>query len=154
MTEQEYKEMIYKKAEAVKTETDLSALLKEITEYKHDYGTIVYGVMAAMTGAFKVVNDSPNGGITGFQASCLGWECIRKFMMVEGPLRIMDFNNMLYPQYQDSFEKVMPIDTWEKLKEKAQERLKEEIHANTKVKAHWQSIADGKIPFGWETKAE
>lgn len=105
MTEQEYKEFIYKKAEEINSEEALLDLIKEIKEFNHDYGTIIYGCMAAMIAAFKVINNGPRGGITGFQAGFLGWECVHKFMMINGPCRIIDYNNMLFPQYADEFEK-------------------------------------------------
>lgn len=148
MTEREYKEHIYAKAKEVKTQKDLGKLIDEIGSYNHDYGTIVYGCMAAMKAAFNVVNNSPNGGITGFQAGCLGWECVREFMMVDGPLRLIDYSNMLYPQYADSFQSTITRECWAKVQEKAGERLKVQPHANPTVVAHWQSIVDGKIPFG------
>lgn len=46
---------------------------KLITGYEHDYGTICHAVHAAMMAAFSSVNKSPTGGISGFQASCVGW---------------------------------------------------------------------------------
>jgi hypothetical protein len=140
--------MIYKKAETVKTEPDLLAFLKEIKEYNHDYGTIVYGCMAAMKAAFKVVNNSPNGGITGFQAGCLGWECIHEFMSVKAPAKILQYDNMLYPQYQDKFEKVISRETWEDLQKKAKEHLNKDSGHPDVVK-HWRTIVDGHVPFGY-----
>lgn len=151
MTELEYKELIYKKASAVRNQKDLSALIREITSYDHDYGTIVYGCMAAMEAAFNVVNRSPQGGITGFQASCLGWECIRKFMSIEPPCRLQDFNNLLYPQYADRFEKTISDEIWKDIQAKAQEKLdKEKRHAHPDVVAHWKKIVAGEIPFGFQ----
>jgi hypothetical protein len=150
MTEFEYKEMIYKKAGEVRSQKDLAKLLKEVLDYQHDYGTIVYGCMAAMKAAFSVVNRSPQGGITGFQASCLGWECIQEFMSVKPPCRILDYNNLLYPQYASKFEKVISQDAWNDLRKKAEEKLKDKnelVHPS--VVKHWQSIAAGQLPFGF-----
>jgi hypothetical protein len=151
MTEAEYKKMIYESADKVKTKDDLLALIAKIESYPHDYGTIVYGLMAAMKGAFRVVDRGPQGGITGFQAGCIGWECIREFIMLTGggPLRLVDYGNMLYPQYKDSFEKTLTPEAWEKLKEMAAERLLEETAAHPEVKRHWQNIVGGNIPFGY-----
>lgn len=149
MTEQEYKEMIYKKASQVKTKEELNALLDEITEYKHDYGTIIYGIMAAMKASFRVVNESPNGGITGFQAGCLGWECVHEFMMIGSPARILDYNNLLFPQYKSKFDKVISQETWDNLVSKAKTNLIENKTAHPNVIAHWKSCADGILPFGF-----
>lgn len=154
-TEQQYKEEIYKKAKEVKTEKELLKLIEEIKTFNHDYGTIVYGCMAAMTAAFQVINEGPQGGITGFQAGCLGHELIQKFMMTQPPYRIMDYNNMLYPQYSDKFEKVISSDTWNDLKEKAQKSLNENaLSTHPSVIAHWQSIVNGNVPFGYSVKQE
>jgi hypothetical protein len=82
MTESEYKEMIYKKAETVKTEPDLLAFLKEI----RNTITItepLFTLYGGHEGGLQGFNNSPNGGITGFQAGCLGWECIHEFMSVK-----------------------------------------------------------------------
>lgn len=148
MTEKEYREHIYKKAEEVKTDADLSVLIKEIKEYEHDYGTIVYGCMAAMIGAFNVVNRGPTGGITGFQAGCLGWEAVKKFMSISGPARIIDYENLLYPQYARTFDKTISPETWSYVQEKAKENLaKGPEHAHPNVIAHWKAIEAGKIPF-------
>ena len=150
MTELEYKEMIYKKAEDVKSKEDLSSFLDEIANYSHDYGTIVYGCMAAMKASFKVINGGPNGGITGFQAGCLGWECVHEFMMIDSPAKLVDFNNMLYPQYQDKFEKTISQETWDNLQEKVKVKLSEaDEHTHPNILAHWKTVAAGNIPFGY-----
>lgn len=149
MTEKEYKEMVYDKASKVKNKKELNNLLDEIIEYGHDYGSIVYGCMAAMKAAFNVVERSPNGGITGFQAGCIGWECVHEFMMTKPPCKLIDYNNMLYPQYQDKFEKTISQTTWDALQKKAGENLNEKRSASDNIVAHWQSVRDGKIPFGF-----
>lgn len=154
MTELEYKEMIYKKASEVENKDDLNKLLDEITSHGHDYGSIVYGCMAAMKAAFKVVNNGSQGGITGFQAGCLGWECVHEFMMIKAPCKILDYGNMLYPQYKDKFEKTITQETWNGLQKKAEEKLKEIEHVSSKVVTHWQSVKNGKVPFGYSVIAE
>lgn len=153
MTEQEYKEFIYKKAEEVNSEEALLVLIKEIKEFDHDYGTIVYGCMAAMIAAFKVINNSPAGGITGFQAGCLGWECIHKFMIIEAPCKIVNYNNMLFPQYAYEFEKTITSETWFALRTRAKEKLnKNQEYYHPDVLAHLTKVAEGVIPFGYEIK--
>lgn len=154
MTEQEYKEQIYAKVKTVETKDDLVNLIDEITSYKHDYGTIVYGCMAAMKAAFRVVDNGPQGGITGFQAGCLGWECIHEFMAIDSPARLVDYNHMLYPQYQDNFEKTITSDTWDHLQKKAKEELAsgKAEGAHPDVVGHWKTIAEGRIPFGYSIK--
>lgn len=154
MTEKEYKELIYKKADDVENETQLLDLIKEIKEYPHDYGTIVYGCMAAMLAAFNVINKSPNGGITGFQASCLSWECVEKFTMKKPPLKLIAFEDMLFPQYENKFEKKISNDTWVFLQKEALKNLSEKNeHTSPRVIDHWRSIVSGVVPFGYSVEA-
>jgi hypothetical protein len=148
MIEQEYKTEIYQKASKVKSKEELIILLDEIMNFKHDYGTIVYGCMAAIRASFNVVNRSPHGGISGFQAGCLGWECIHDFMMIKSPAKILDFNNMLYPQYEYKFDKTISQKTWDLLQKEANSLLKKK-DAHPAVIAHWKKCANGEIPFGY-----
>jgi len=150
MTEKEYKEMIIAQSDNVKTKEDLLNLLDKIMEYKHDYGTIVMGCFGAMNGAFNVINNSSSGGITGFQASCLSYELFQKFSSIKPPYKILDFNSMLYPQYEDRFQKKISKETFEYLQNKAKEFLNDDHSlTHTDVIAHWKKIAEGEIPFGW-----
>jgi len=154
MSEKEYQKMIYEKAKKVKTKEELVLFLDEIMEFKHDYGTIVYGCVAAMKAAMKVINASPKcGGVTGYQAGFMGWEMIRDLMMVEGPLKLVDFNNMLFPQYEDKFQQTITSEIWEELQKKAKANLLEREGAE-KCRKHWQSIVDGEVPFGWSVKGD
>lgn len=154
ITEQEYKQMINEKAEKVQTKEDLDCLIDEIENFGHDYGTIVYGCMAAVIGAFNVVNRSPSGGITGFQASCLGWECVHRFIGIKSPAKIMDYNTMLYPQYADKFDKTISMSTWIHLKDEAKRLLAENTTAHHLVIDHWNRIIAGHIPFGYSLKPD
>lgn len=97
-------------------------------------------------------------GITGFQAGFVMWDFIRDWMYKsnECGLRILDYDEMLYPQYDYKFEKTISERTWEALQKKAKERLEEDLKKDERpwglhpeVKAHMQSIADGKVPFGY-----
>ena len=67
-------------------------------------------------------------------------------------LRIVDYDNMLYPQYDDKFEKTISASIWESLQKEAAENLKDRPTAHPTVIAHWQSIVDGKVPFGYTVK--
>jgi len=153
-TEQEYKERIYKQANNVKTIEDFSRLLKDIEEYPQQYGHIVYACFAAMKAAFKLVNNGSQGGITGFQASFIAWESIREFMTVKGPLKLLDYDKMLYPQYESNFEKVINYETWDELQKGARELLANKYQANQDVIRHWENIDKGIVPFGYSVKEE
>lgn len=67
-------------------------------------------------------------------------------------LKIIDYDDMLYPQYYDKFKKTISRETFEELQKEAEENLKNTEYAHPNVVAHWQSIVDGKVPFGYKIK--
>jgi hypothetical protein len=142
------------KAGLIKTPAELAEFARHLSDdFVHDYGTIVHAMAAVMLAAFHVVNNSDQGGITGFQASCLGWKMIRKFMGTgDGPVALRKMEHLAYPQYASEFTSISP-ETWEWVQKRAQEGLKDG-RASEGVLAHWQSIVDGKVPFGLTVKAE
>lgn len=64
-----------------KTTAELAEFVRHLVEdYEHDYGTICHAVAAAGLAAMRCVNtDSDQGGITGFQASCVLWSVIARW---------------------------------------------------------------------------
>lgn len=69
----------YKEAKKQTVET-LPEFVRHLTEdYSHDYGTICHAVAAAGIAAMYAVDNSPTGGITGFQAGCIMWKVIREW---------------------------------------------------------------------------
>ena len=129
-----------------------------MNDYCHDYGTMVHAVSACGMAAIHAANNTDSGGITGFQASCVMWNLIRQICKTnnECGLRLIDYDDMLYPQYEDRFEKIISKGTFKCMQKCAKEKLDEEksadvkFHAHPAVIAHWQSIVDGKVPFGYK----
>jgi len=97
------------------------------------------------------INNHKQGGVTGFQAGAIMWENISNWdSSYKGkPLKLMDFSNMLYPQYDHQFAKEISVDTWKYLQKEAKKKLVESPTASDKVIAHWKSIGDGVVPFGY-----
>ena len=162
-TEQGFKEQAYEIAKSVNTTDELAEFVKFISNTPLDYGTAVYAQCAAMLAAQHVINQSEQGGITGFQAGFIGWEMVKKFMSVgDCGLSIRDWENMLYPQYEDRFEKTIPRKIFEGLQEKAKERLAkadedESINGyslHPEVRKHMESIVNGVVPFGYVIKED
>ncbi len=123
-----------------------------MTDYQHDYGTICHAIAAAALAATYAADQSPQGGITGFQAGFIMWDFVRQWMYSnnECGLRLVNYDDMLFPQYQYKFEKIISPDTWNKIQEQAKELLKTEAHnAHNEVYKHWKSIANGQVPFGY-----
>lgn len=145
----------YKEAESKKmTMKTLPAFLKKLTEeYEHDYGTICHAVTAGALATARAIDRSPGGGITGFQAGCIMWDFIKHWMHYKNPMRLVDYENMLYPQYETKFTCITPS-TWKWLRGKAKQNLKEKQQAHPEVLKHWQEIANGVIPFGYNVTKE
>jgi hypothetical protein len=125
--------------------------------YEHDYGTVCKAIAAIALRSVRTANVTmEQGGITGFQATAVMWEFVSNFMQYKGPMKLARFENMLYPQYADSFDKVISQDTWDWLQEEANKMIiknnKEGITVNKFVMAHWISISLGKVPFGYTVK--
>lgn len=140
----------YEQAKGMTTEA-LPEFIRHLTEdYDHDYGTICHAITAAALAAARSVDKSPSGGITGFQAGAVMWEFITNWMIEykEKPLRLVNFENMLYPQYEDRFSKTVPQETRDWLVEKAKEGLQEK-NMHPDVKQHMESIASGALPWGY-----
>ena len=135
----------------------LPDFLKHLTEdYGHDYGTICHAVTAAAIGAANAVNHSPEGGITGFQAGCIMWGFIKQWLHNDNKcgLKLINFDDFLYPQYENHFEKTISKERWESIQREAQNHIENREQAAEHVIKHWKNIVDGKIPFGFTIKNE
>lgn len=154
MTEQEYKDYIYEKANNIKTKEDLDNLLAEITDTHEafDYGKICYAISAAMLATLNYIDRSEVGGITGFQASIIGWEMIRMLFCFDedAVLKLVNYSDMLYPQYKHQFDKTIEKGLWIHLQEQAKQKLERCKNAHPDVIKHWKKIAAGEVPFGYE----
>lgn len=160
-TEQEFKKQVYEITKSVNTTDELTEFINFISNTPLDYGTVVYAQCAAMLAAQHVMNESERGGITGFQAGFIGWEMVKKFMSVgDCGLTIIDWENMLYPQYEERFEKTISHEIFKRLQEKAKERLANDDESITgyslhpEVRKHMESIVNGVVPFGYVIKDE
>lgn len=107
-----------------------------VNDYTHDYGTICHAITAAGMAAMKAVNRSPEGGITGFQAGAIMWEFISRWMHIKGPAKLVEYEQMLFPQYKEKFQKVISKDTWQWLQEKARSLLEENDASADNVRNH------------------
>lgn len=130
----------------------IDALIEKLnTEYEHDYGTICHAIAAVAVQAARKMNAQSQGGITGFQVGAVMWEFIRQWMNIEGPLRLVKYNNMLYPQNFEQFDTKLSRDVWQLLQEEAERLMTESnpelVHKD--VYAHWAGIVEGVVPFGY-----
>lgn len=129
-----------------------------LNDYKHDYGTICHAFAAGGIATMWAMNTHNQGGITGFQAGAIMWEFIRNWNHSgnKTSLRLIDYDNMLYPQYKTKFQKTISKSVWELLQAEAT-RLSETSnidHVSREVYDHWRSIANGKVPFGYKVSSK
>lgn len=147
----------YEDAKKQTIDTLPAFLNKLTTEYSHDYGTICHAVAAAAIGAAWAIDHAPTGGITGFQAGAVMWKFIRhwNYSSNKTGLRIIDYDNFLYPQYHDKFQKTISLATWEAIQKEARRKLQKlPSHASGAVVEHLELICCGIVPFGYVVQNE
>lgn len=145
----------YEQAAKVKNLEELIQFVDHILgDYYHDYGTMVRAISAMIQATAWMGANSL--GITGFQAGCVMWDFIHHWMYSDNKagLKLLNYDNMLYPQYKHIFEKTISKDVWEELQKEASRKLETNDYAHERVIEHWRSIVNGIVPFGYEVKDE
>lgn len=146
----EVKEQLEKERKNIKSFDDLVAFLQRVKDNCNTgYGTAPRAIaQAALATAWFLSSDF---GITGFQASFVMWDFIRDWLYSynECGMKIVDYDDMLFPQYEHKYEKTIRSDVFEALQKAAKKKLEETEYAHPAVIKHWKSIADGNVPFGY-----
>lgn len=153
MSEKERYEKWYTEAKKQTIET-LPAFMKKILNEPQDYGSIVEAIAACAIGAAWAADHSDSGGITGFQGSGVMWRFVQSWMCLQDScgLKLIDYDKMLYPQYEDEFtKKTINKETWNAMRKKAAELWLEGSGAE-RVRDHWHSIMEGNVPFGYQVE--
>ena len=143
----------YERAGQCRTREDVEKLEQElINGYSHDYSSSAEAAVACILA--EAWHMSSELGLTGFQAGCIGLRFLSRWSYSTNRLglRIVDFDNLLWPQYSEYFRKRITDAEWERLKQEASKLLSDTPNAAQNVKNHWQRLADGYIPFGYELK--
>lgn len=80
------------------------------------------------------------------------WDFIKNWKKVDNKcgLRLIDYDDMLYPQYEEKMDKTISKANWEVLQKEAKKKLETVKEAHPKVIEHWQSIVEGNVPFGYK----
>lgn len=126
-------------------------------DYKHDYGTVCHAVAACALAGMFAADNTEQGGITGFQAGFVMWDMVKQMCYTGNKcgLKITNYDDLLYPQYEEKFDKKISKEVWKSLQKEAESQLKDRKNAaHPDVKQHWQSIVDGHVPFGFEVEDE
>ena len=140
----------YDDARTIRDTKSLTEFIDKLTtKYNHDYGTICHAMTACAIAALWTVDNSESGGITGFQAGAIMWEFITHWNYTNNKvgLKLIDYDNLLYPQYADKFKNTISSSQFKLLQKTAEARLIESPDAHITVINHWQNIIDGVVPF-------
>ena len=154
MNEFEMRDELLEKRKNIKSFEDLTAFLEDVkTNYGNGYGDAPRAIaQASLAVAWYLAGEY---GITGFQADFVMWDFIRdwSFTANQCGLKIVDYDDMLYPQYSYKFQKTISSSTWRALQNEAKKRLEGDAsrgyYAHPDVTAHWKSIVAGRVPFGY-----
>jgi hypothetical protein len=128
MLEKEIREKYYPLVDKQTIDT-LPGYMKQVLGEPQDYGSICCSVAACALAAAWAANKHPFAGITRFQAGAVMWEFIKQwnFKGNKTGLRIIDFDNMLYSQYKDEFQKrKISKNVFESLQKEAKRLLDED----------------------------
>lgn len=142
MTEAEMREA---KVPTSQTPEELAGYISALVDRQHDYVTCVYAMSMAATAAFNYV--AHKLGVSGFQASCADLDILARTRDLHFG-KILDYRNLLYPQYCDTehFPGVTELMADEKIRkwlgDEARKKLTETNGvAHPNVLAHWQKLA-------------
>ena len=127
----------YKESKEINMDT-LPEFLRALTEdYGHDYGTICHAIAAGSIATARAMD----GGITGFQASAIMWQFIREWNYSNNKtgLKIVDYDNFLYPQYAERHGKTISSSTWAALQKEARLNIEK---AKIKYKEYLESLVE------------
>ena len=125
-----------------------------MNDYEHDYGTVCHAITAGAVATAWAMNRQPQGGITGAQAGFIMWGFLQQWMDKKGPMRLVSYEDMLYPQCGRDFTNTISPQIWEFLQAQAREKLATQERAHPNVRAHWESIVAGTVPFEYSLGGE
>lgn len=143
-------------AKKVTKETLVEFIDRVMNGYHHDYGTVCHAMAACAIATAWACNreEGAGGGITGFQAGAVGWQFLKGWgspEVGETGSRLLNYDQIMYPQYDYTFQPTIPKVTWELLQEKAKKKIEglgQDRDINRAVLDRWRSIAAGVVPPG------
>lgn len=122
----------------------LCAYVRDLLKQEHDYDTVVYAMSMAAHATFRYV--ASQLGASGFQASCAGFDFMRRSRRIDGPFMLILGEHMLYPQYDIDAELNEALDSWGAWAAKeVQKKLAEHPEGTVaaEVYEHWTRLARG-----------
>lgn len=143
----------FEQTDKIKTIDQLTEFINHLLgDYEHDYGTVCHAIGAAAVATAWYGAHAE--GITGFQAGFVMWDFIKYWIKTSNTcgLKLVDYDDFLYPQYQYKFEKTISKNAWKCIQEQAKKNLESNEVACPEVRNHWQSIVSGIVPFGYKVE--
>ena len=120
MNEFELRDKLKEDRKNIKSFDELISFLQNVKENcNYGYGEAPRAIaQAALATAWYL---SSEFGITGFQASFVMWDFILDWQYRNNKcgLKMIDYDDMLYPQYEYKFEKTLSTDIFEALQKEA-----------------------------------
>ena len=131
----------------------LTALAKTLRENVADSEDLINATLAVINGTIEAMWKGL--GITPEIKNILSILAYRRINELgDGYTSIINYDDMLDPNNRNKFEKVMSEAVFENLQTKAIERLdaadRGEVVLHPATKYHLESIASGRVPFGYE----
>ena len=155
-SEFESKKLLEEQRKSIKTFEDLVEFLKYVKDNCNSgYGEAPRAIAQASLAVAWYL--SREFGITGFQASCTMWDFIQGWTKTNNKcgLRLVDYDDMLFPQYNYKFDKTISNEVWKNLQKQSKELLSDNTdYVHPHVLSHWKNIVDGKVPFGYHVTDE
>lgn len=156
--EMKVRDLLKNEIKNIKTFDDLTDYLKFVKEKCNtDYGVAPRSIAQACLAVGNYL--AGEFGITGFQAGFVMWDFIRYWNHEDNKcgMKLVDYDKMLYPQYDGYFDKTIAKDTFDSLQKVAKEELskyKDIDSTNDRYIKHLKSIVDGNVPFGYTIKED
>lgn len=136
------------KVKAIKTESDLKALFEELDKDLTEKNASDRMSALVLAAGNVLVSKYPKL-FSKERSSNIMWQFIRHWLpeFAFSPLRMVIYEDLLYPQFEKNFKTITP-DIFKWVQESAKSSLEKHKSASPTLKAHWQSIIDGQIPYG------
>ena len=127
-----------------KSYKELKEYISSLVNREHDYGTCVYAVSLASVATFNFM--AGQLGITGFQASMADLDILRRTRNLKQGFRILNYENLLFPQYLTREHFPTQDDLLEENKEELSKEAKRLLaerdgDVHPEVKARWEYVA-------------
>lgn len=144
----------YKEAQEMTWEK-LPSFLERLSNVPMTHDFEICAVGAAAIAAAWAMNEKVKC-LSNCGASEVMWKFIQGWMCKTGPMRLLCFEDMFYPQNEERFDKTIDKGTAEWLRITAHEKMQKwfdhDYEVAPEVFWHWAKMDAGELPFGYRIK--